>query len=324
MISVLVVNRNGAQWLERCLGSLGEPLPEDVEVVLVDNASTDGSLELVRRRFSHARVLRMAHNVGFAVANNLAAACSDGDALLLLNNDAWLAEGSLARMRGRLESDPGIGLVAPRLLSPEGRPRFVWAPDRGLLGEALQRLRNPFEGRAFNHGPVERLLRALLGPGWYTAACVLVRRRAFDEVGGFDPSFFLYFEDADLCLRLRERGWRLAGEPAAVAVHAGGAAARDPATELRYRQSQVHFYEKHRPLAERRLLRRYLDRRYPEGPVAEWLRDDRTARRARRGVDEAMQAVARAADAGELTAATAVALRGRLAEAGIAEGEADG
>jgi GT2 family glycosyltransferase len=281
MISALVVNHDGAAWIERCLASLGDPPPDDVEVVVVDNASSDGSPELVRQRFPHVRLLAMAHNVGFAVANNLAAGCARGDALLLLNNDAWLEPGCLARLREKLERDPRIGLVAPRLIGPDRRPRFSWAPDRSLLGEAVQRLRNPYQGRWWNHGPVDRVLRLLLGPGWYTAACLLIRRRAFDQVGGFDPAYFLYFEDVDLCLRLRRHGWRLARQPRAVAVHAGGGRPLDQATELHYRQSQLYYYSRHRPRREEQALWNRLVERYPEGPVAEWLRvgnlPDRTA-----------------------------------------------
>jgi GT2 family glycosyltransferase len=272
MISVLVVNYNGERWIEKCLDSLGDPPPSDLQVVMVDNASTDGSLELVRRRFPHVQVLRMGHNVGFAVATNVAEACADGDALLLINNDAWLGEGALERMRARLDSRPSIGLVAPRLVSTDGCPQFVWSPDRSLLGAAVQRLRNRFEGRSWNHGLLVRLLRLLLGPGWYTGACVLVRRRAFDEIGGFDPGFFLYHEDADLCLRLREAGWRLAWEPKATVFHAGGLRPIDEQTQLYYRQSQLYYYAKHRPRWEEERVWKYVVKLYPNGAVADWLR----------------------------------------------------
>jgi GT2 family glycosyltransferase len=288
MISVLVVNYNGERWIERCLGSLGDPPPAGIQVLLVDNGSSDDSLALVRRRFPHVNVLQMGHNVGFAVATNLAAACADGDALLLLNNDAWLEPGALEAMLGRLESNPAIGLVAPRLVSLDGRPQFVWSPDRSLIGAAVQRLRNRFEGRAFNHGPVVWMLRLLLGPGWYTGACLLVRRRAFDEVGGFDAGFFMYHEDADLCLRLRRQGWRLRSEPRARVVHAGGLRPVDEQTRLQYRKSQLYYYSKHRPRWEEKIVRNHLVKLYT-GPkpgthgteelVPEWLRAGAEAHR---------------------------------------------
>ena len=271
MISVVVVNRNGERWLERCLGSLDDSRSLVAEVVVVDNGSSDGSVELVRRRFPDVRLLENRRNLGFGVANNQAAARAAGDALLLLNNDAWLRPGCLERLHARLERDSGLGLVAPRLVGPDGRPRFVWSPDRSLLGEAVQRLRNPFEGAAVNHGVIEHVLRALCGPGWYTAACVLIRRRAFDDVGGFDPGYFLYFEDADLCLRLRRKGWRLDWEPAAVAVHAGGGRRLEGALADEYRRSQLYYYRAHRPGWEGSILKRLLARRYGGGRVREWL-----------------------------------------------------
>lgn len=276
MISVLVVNRDGERWLERCLGSLAARPPSDVEVVLVDNCSSDGSVALVRRQFPHVRLLENRRNLGFGAATNQAASHARGDALLLLNNDAWLQPGCLERLRARLERDPQLGLVAPRLVGPDGRPRFVWSPERSLLGEAVQRLRNPFEGAALNHGAVDRMLRAICGPGWYTAACVLIRRRAFDDVGGFDPNFFLYFEDTDLCVRLRDRGWRLDWEPEAVAVHVGGGGKLGGAISADYRRSQLYYYRTHRPRWELAALKLMLGRRYGGGQVREWL--DQTAR----------------------------------------------
>jgi len=271
VISAIVVNRDGERWLDRCLGSIGNPPPPDVEVVLVDNCSGDGSVELVRRRFPHVNLLENQVNLGFGAANNQAAAHAKGEALLLLNNDAWLEPGCLGLLRARLEMEPDLGLLAPRLLGPDGRPRFDWSPDRSVLGEAVQRVRNPFEGAAFNHGPVERVLRAISGPGWYTAACVLLRRRAFDDVGGFDPTFFLYFEDTDLCVRLRKAGWRLGREPGAVAVHAGGGGELGVGLAGEYRKSQLHYYRKHRPPWELAILKFMLRRTYGGRQVQDWL-----------------------------------------------------
>ena len=112
MISAIIVNHNGRPWIERCLDSLGPSSCDDLEIIVVDNASTDGSLDLVNARYPHVSIVRMAHNVGFAVANNLGAVCSRGDTLLLLNHDAWLEPGCLGLLKQRLDTDPGLGLVA--------------------------------------------------------------------------------------------------------------------------------------------------------------------------------------------------------------------
>lgn len=262
MISAVVVNHDGARHLERCLGSLAPPPGEEVEAIVVDNASGDGSRELVRRLFPAVRLLELPENVGFGAAVNHGAAAARGDSLLLLNNDAWVAEGCLAALAARLAAEPGLAWVAPRLCYPDGRPQTVWFPDVGLAGEAVQRVRNRLEGRAWNHGVLARGLQALLGPGWYTAACALLRRAAFEAVGGFDDGYFLYFEDSDLCVRLRRAGWRLAQEPAARAFHALVRGRRGGRVEVEYRRSQLRYYGRHRPRWEGALLRRHLRSRY--------------------------------------------------------------
>jgi GT2 family glycosyltransferase len=269
MISVIIANHNGEEYLDRCLGSLGRPGPR-LEVILVDNASNDGSLDLVASRFPGVRTLPQENNLGFAAANNLGAKAAQGDALLLLNADAWLEPDSLELLADRLESDHRAGLVAPRLRYPDGRRQFSWSPARGVLGEVLQRLRNGFEARAWVHGTVARGIGRLTGRSWYTAACVLIRARAFQQVAGFDTSFFMYFEDVDLCVRLEEAGWRLVQESRAVVTHVGGFRRNTTIDDL-YRPSQLRYYRVHRPAWEARLVERRLRRRFGDADVERWL-----------------------------------------------------
>lgn len=269
--AAVVVSHDSARVLHRCLESLAEAAAGGLEVVVVDGGSKDGSPDLVRARFPFARVLELGGNRGFGAAVNRGASEVASDALLLLNPDAWMVGDALDRLTTALDGDPRLGLVAPRLRYPDGRPQFVWAPDRGVAGEALQKARNRFEARWWSHRPLERLLR-LFGPGWLTVACALVRRVAFDQVGGFDPGYFLYFEDVDLGLRLRRAGWGAAVVEGAAACHLGGGGrSLSEGTMLHYRQSQVRYYRQHRPAWEQRVLLWRLRRRYREGPVAEWL-----------------------------------------------------
>ena len=269
MISAIIANYNGEEYLDRCLGSLGRP-GRRLEVILVDNASSDGSLDLVANRFPGVRVLPQGSNLGFATANNIGAEAALGDALLLLNDDAWLEPGALEQLADRLESDPRAGLVAPRLRYPDGRRQFAWSPARGVLGEVLQRLRNGFEARAWVHGTLARGIGRLTGRNWYTAACVLIRSRAFHEVGGFDTSFFMYFEDVDLCVRLEGAGWRLVQEPRALVTHVGGFHRNITVDDL-YRPSQLRYYRVHRPAWEAQLVERRLRRRFGDAEVERWL-----------------------------------------------------
>jgi GT2 family glycosyltransferase len=267
VITAIIVNHDGEATLGRCLESLDG---SEVEVILVDNASSDGSVSLVRERFPRVTLLPQEENLGFAAANNLAAERASGGALLLLNNDAWLEPGALDLLAKTLRRRPDAGLVAPRLAYPDGRPQFSWSPARGILGEAMQVLRNPVESRRWAHGALMRVTARLVGPLWYTAACVLIRSEAWRSVGGFDERFFMYFEDVDLCLRLERRGWRLVQEPRAVVRHICGGARRGEADET-YRPSQLRYYRAHRPAWEARFIERCMRRRFGDTTVDRWL-----------------------------------------------------
>ena len=261
-LSAIVVNHNGCPLLADCLSKL-RSLPEPpFEVVVVDNASTDGSQEMVRRDFPQVRLVALDDNLGFGVANNRGAAAARGELFLFLNSDAWLDDQALPRLVRSLEGSPDLALVAPQLRYPDGALQFTWAPTTGVVGEALQMLRNRFESRPWVHRPPPAPWRPWLGSGWLTAACWLMRRNAFESVGGFDERMFLYFEDVDLCLRLRRRGWRLRLVPEATAFHIKGGSQLGFRGEMLYRRSQLYYYRKHRPRWEDAWLRRRLGRKF--------------------------------------------------------------
>jgi GT2 family glycosyltransferase len=267
VVTVIIVNHDGEASLERCLQSLQGT---DSEVLLVDNASRDNSLSLVRDRFPEVVILPQETNLGFAAGNNLAAERASGEMLLLLNADAWLDPGAFELLVKRLEERPAVGLVAPRLLYPKGQLQFSWSPARSVLGEAMQKVRNPFESSAWAHGRLARSLARLAGRRWFTAACVLVRAAAWRSVGGFEEGFFMYFEDVDLCVRLETEGWELDQETRAVVRHTGGFASRFEIDDL-YRPSQLRYYRIHRPGWETHFLERRLRRRFGDDTVDGWL-----------------------------------------------------
>jgi GT2 family glycosyltransferase len=258
-ITAIIVAYDSKGSIERALQSicdsrgLGE-IEDSVEVVVVDNASRDGTADLVRARFPAIRVIEPGENLGFGRACNLAAARSESEHILLLNPDAWLDPDCVARLRSAMEKDERLAWASPRLYYPDGRRQFNWTPTTSIFGEALQKLRNRFESRAWVHDALPRLVRALGGAGWHTGACALIRRRAWNDAAGFDPEFFLYFEDADLGLRLRQAGWRLAEVGGACAHHDRHAVGRSSETMARYRESQRRYYEKHRPRWESRSM----------------------------------------------------------------------
>jgi GT2 family glycosyltransferase len=254
-VAAIVVGHDSRPFLDRALASIGDTAG-DVETVLVDNASSDGSVELVRERFPRCGVVEAGENLGFGRACNLGVAATTTELVLLLNPDAWVDARCVDDLRRAMQADARLGWAAPRLFYPDGRPQFIWAPTVGIAGEAIQRLRNPFERRQWAHHLLPRVLRALGDPGWYSAACALIRRRAWEEVGGFDPAFFLYFEDADLGLRLRQAGWRLGQVEEARAYHDRHDLPAASASLVHYRESQLRYYRKHRPKWENRVVLR--------------------------------------------------------------------
>ncbi len=268
-VSAVVVHHHGRALLADCLAKLAS-LPEPPqEVVVVDNASSDGSRGMVRREFPKTHLLELESNLGFGVANNRGAALARGDFLLFLNSDAWLDGGTLPKLSEAFEGRPNLALVAPQLRYPDGSLQFTWAPTTGVVGEALQMARNPFESRPWAHRALPALLRPIFGAGWLTAACWLMRRTAFESVGGFDEAMFLYFEDVDLSLRLQRRNWRLKLVPQATAFHIKGGSDLGFCGEMLYRRSQLYYYQKHRPGWENALLRRRLARKFRRHADAE-------------------------------------------------------
>jgi hypothetical protein len=262
VISIIIVNHDTRERLRQTLDELARVSEEWDEVVVVDAASSDGSPAMVRREFPGHILLPLEENVGFAKANNLGVAAASGDELLLLNSDAWPLPGAITRLREVLDADHSLGLVAPRLLYPDRRRQFSWAPAMGVPGEALQKLRNPWERFGWTHRRPPRWSRRWIDQDWFTAACVLVRRQAYEEVGGFDERYFLYFEDVDFCLRLRQAGWKLSEDDGAIALHVKGGSAAPGAIDFAYRRSQLLYYRLHRPAWELRFLSRRLRRKF--------------------------------------------------------------
>lgn len=243
----VVVSWNVEAPLCDCLASLAaaEPRPR---VVVVDNASTDGTCACVRERFPDVLLLANADNRGFAAATNqgVRAALDQGaDRLLLLNPDATLAPGALATLAGALDREPGVGIAAPAIITADGAPQaFAFGGDPSL-GYLLRR----GVRRLLRRGPLHDWgSRTELEPDWVTGACLLARAEVFRGGVWFDEGFFLYFEDNDWCLRARRAGWRIRRVPDATACHLGGASLRrNAAAQDAYARSLRRFYAKHYP-----------------------------------------------------------------------------
>jgi len=207
-VSVIIVNWNAGPALEACLGSVG---PGDAEVIVVDNASTDGSAAAARAGFPGVRVLETGENPGFAAGANRGAAAARGDVLVFLNPDARLLDGALAALVDALLLVPGAGIAGGALVDERGRWQPAWARfapiPHLLLDTTIGRLGS-------------RTRRRPYAVDWVYGTFMAVRRDVFRQLGGFDARYFLYGEDLDLCYRAGGLGVRTVHVPAARAMHA--------------------------------------------------------------------------------------------------------
>lgn len=254
-ISAIVVNYNAGHELQLALRSVDADCAHIAwEAVVVDNASADGSAA-VAETFPQATLIRNETNVGFGRAVNQAVASSHAPLLLLLNPDCQLAPGATAALRAVLDAEPACAVVGPRILDPDGAVQGSARGDpdmlTGLFGRtgALRTLL-PFLPVARRNVVVEEAVRSGASSvvvDWLSGACLLVRRDAFLAAGGFDERFFMYWEDADLCRRLRGQGHSIRYVPGATAVHKVGQSSRTAKrSSIRaFHQSAYLYYATH-------------------------------------------------------------------------------
>jgi N-acetylglucosaminyl-diphospho-decaprenol L-rhamnosyltransferase len=261
-VSVVVVSFNTRDDLLACAASLEREVTLPFELVVVDNASADGSASAVESAHPTARVVRNVENVGFGRACNQGIRLSRASYVLLLNSDAEVRPGAIEALAGVLDAQPGAGAVGPRTLNADGTVQVSFGPDLTPWGEWRQR--RLVEGVRRRDPRVLRRVDAGASrehePGWVSGSCLLARRSALESVGLFDEGFFLYEEDADLCRRLRRAGWRIVFEPGAQVVHRlGQSSASDPRrSRLEYQRSHLLYYQKHNGVVAVLALRLWL------------------------------------------------------------------
>jgi GT2 family glycosyltransferase len=251
-LSIVIVSFNAREDLARCLASiLAAPPGGPLDVVVVDNGSTDGAAEMVAAAFPSVQLLRPGRNLGFGAANNLGFRSTSGELVLLLNPDTVVPPGAIDRLRERLAARPDAAAIGPRLVDARGHAELSWGRLPGPFAEGWQKL----VGRLHDAGippvraAIEARARRERAVDWVSGACLLVRRAAAESAGLFDEQFFLYWEDADFCAALRARGHVVLFSPVAEVVHARGrsGAGQRAAVRGHYRRGQLAFYAKHHP-----------------------------------------------------------------------------
>ncbi len=234
--------------------ALDSRAPFPFEVIAVDNAAVDAEAKLGPFR-GRLRLVRNPENVGFARANNAAAAVAAGEYLLFLNSDTRVDPEAFARLVAFADRHPAAGAVGPLVLNPDGSFQVSSGRPFSLFSELLQKAA---AARSARRRDLRRLQARQVG--WVSGCCLLVRRCDFPAGRVFDEDIFLYFEDSELCTRLRRAGKKVYFFPGARIVHLGGASVKSmPArAAVEYRRSQLHVYKKHLPGWQFRALKFYL------------------------------------------------------------------
>lgn len=224
-LSIAIVNWNTRELLRQCLQSVFDQTQRySFEIIVVDNASTDGSAEMVAAEFPTVRLIKNEDNRGFAAANNQALRISEGEYFLLLNSDTVVLEGALDALVDFLEEHPGIGGVGARLLNGQGQV--------SISAYRFPRVLHEFFGRCFlldtyrlSAYPNQRTTEEPFPVDWPCGACFLVRRTAIEQAGPLDEDFWLYSEEVEWCYRIWKAGWPIYYLPQARVVHYDGSSA---------------------------------------------------------------------------------------------------
>lgn len=248
-LSVVIVNYRTPALVEDCLASILPELPDDAAVVVVDNASGDGSVEHLRRwvdvhgSCGRVRLVAAPENVGFSGGNNLGIRELPAEHYMLVNSDTILRPGAISRLLATAERFPEAGIISPRLEWPDGTPQESCFRDHSPLSEFIAAART---------GPVTSLLKDFVvpmpassgieRPAWTSFACALLRDQLVQNIGLLDAGFFMYFEDAEYCRRARAAGWAIVHDPAARVVHLkGGSSSFDQSNQLKRRLPRYYY-----------------------------------------------------------------------------------
>jgi GT2 family glycosyltransferase len=253
-IAIAIINYNTREHLRACLATVQMERPH--EVVVVDNASSDGSAEMVRVHYPSAVLRANERNLGYGAAANQAMASCTAEYMLLLNSDTLLPPGALKALSDYLAQHPRAAIVGPRLVEPDGTLQASCYPFPTPFNTFLENSTSAIRlGRLIRrHIPLLRNSYLRTWPHtsarvvpWIKGAALALRRTAFDAVGGFDESYFMYFEDTDLCYRLSAAGWEVHFAPVTTVVHIGGASTRQWRAQMAVQllASTIQFYQRH-------------------------------------------------------------------------------
>lgn len=254
-LTVVVVSFNTVDLLRACLQSVFAHVPaEGLRVVVVDNASADESVAMVREEFAQALMIANETNVGYAAAVNQGMRAIPADQVLILNSDIEVRAGSVEELQRVMAEDAQVGMAGPELVLPDGRVQETWGEGFSLGEFARQQLLvdKVWRRKVSNAGETPALRVEGEKAGWQEVAhlhgaALLVRGEALEAVGELDEGYFMYCEDSDWCLRLRRGGWKLAYVPGATMLHHHGASSRQVRGEMiaSYNLAAARYFRLH-------------------------------------------------------------------------------
>jgi len=261
-LSVAIVSYNAREELSACLESIYGGVHPDLEVIVADNASTDGSASMVRDRFPQADLVTLESNVGFSRANNVCWRRAESDLIVFLNADTIVPQGAFERMLVLMRTRTELGALGPLLRNDDGSVQMSFGSMLSPTSELGQKIVNA--GYRNGAGPLRRYVERRHARertvDWVSGACLVTRRSLLETIDGFDEAFFLYSEDVDLCARIRKTGAKILFTPQIEITHLKGRSMSKVRDRAFYesQRSRLHFYAKHYGQPRFGLLKLYM------------------------------------------------------------------
>jgi GT2 family glycosyltransferase len=261
-VSIIIVNYNGFPFTRQCLESLFRfHNPDTIEVIVVDNNSSDGSQTELPKLFPSINFIAFTENRGFGAANNAGAKSANGEFLFFLNNDTLFFEETIGKLKELLFFKKNYGIVGPKLLYEDNTFQISFGNYPTISKEiGAKKIAKNYslesKEEVISDQPIEK--------DWVTGAALMIKRDLFEMVRGFDERYFMYFEDIDLCRRINKNDYKSIYVPSISLIHYGGKSygKKDDYIISEYRRSQLRYYDKHNSFYQRTMLRLYMVFKY--------------------------------------------------------------
>lgn len=253
-LSIVIVSYNSLSFLRDCLDSIKNNEPSaSYQITVVDNASSDGTVQIIQKDYPYVRLIASDKNAGFAAANNRAIKSSNSDYILLINSDCQVYENSIDRLLDFVDERRDAGIAGPRIVNSDGSVQFSCRRFPSFFDAGMHSIltniapNNPFS-RRYKLADINRDKISIVD--WVSGSCMLIRRAALRETGLMDEKYFMYVEDTDLCFQMWKKGWKVFYFPGAEILHHIGGSTKNKAlsgavsSSIRMQKSVLYFFWK--------------------------------------------------------------------------------